>query len=125
MNHAATVGEHYERFTAIVGQLSAEQPYLLNITETFFNSLSERLQGKLLRRNYRHPTPRTNQEHLTALQALRDLAIEEEKEMDANIQMLRSAITTPRTTTSPTKTPKYTQRTARHTNLTKTEHTQR
>jgi hypothetical protein len=96
MTHAATVNEHYERFTAIVGQLKAEQPYQLNLTETFFNSLSSRLQGKIIRRNYHHPNPRNNQEHLTSLQHLRDLALEEEREMDSNIQMMRSAITTAR-----------------------------
>lgn len=90
--HAATVSEHYERFTAIVGQLNVEAPYQLNITETFFNSLSHRLQGKLLRRNYKHPSPRNNQEHLAALQHLRDIALEEEKEMESNLQMFRSVM---------------------------------
>ena len=97
---AATVIEHYQRFTAILGQLNAEQLYPLNITETFFNSLSGRLQGKILRRNYRHPHPRTNQQHIQKLQDLRDLAVEEEQEMEANLQMVKTAFTT-------NNTPKY------------------
>jgi hypothetical protein len=75
------------------GNSALTPPYQVNITEVFFNSLSHRLQGKkLIRRNYQPPTPRCNYEHLTALQSLKAQTIEEEREMETNIQMFRSAI---------------------------------
>jgi hypothetical protein len=87
---AATIAEHYARFTAIVQQLNAEEPFPVNLPTTFFNSLTAHMQDKLNRRQYRHPPPSTNQEQLMQLQKIRDLATEEERDIETQIQLIKN-----------------------------------
>lgn len=44
----AMVNKHYQRFTAMTSNSVQSSHTYLNITETFFSSLSTRLKGKLL-----------------------------------------------------------------------------
>ena len=90
---AATIAEHYARFTAIVQQLNAEQPFPVNIPTTFFNSLTAAMQDKLNRRRYRlPPTNASNQNQIQQLQDLRDMAQEEEREIETQIQLIKSTL---------------------------------
>jgi hypothetical protein len=79
---AATIMEHYARFTMIVQQLNPEEPFPINLPTTFFNSLTPHMQDKLNRRQYRHPPPSNNQDQLVQLQRLRDMAMDEEREIE-------------------------------------------
>ncbi|KAI2508401.1 hypothetical protein MHU86_6075 [Fragilaria crotonensis] len=90
---AYTIAEHYAKFTAIVQQFNAEAPFPVNLPTTFFNSLTAHMQDKLIRRQYRHPPPSSNQEQLTQLQRLRDLAAEEEKDIETQIQLIKNTLT--------------------------------
>ena len=89
---ASTIAEHYAKFTAIVQQLNAEVQFPVNLPTTFFNSLTTHMQSKLNRRQYRHPPPSTNQDQLTQLQRLRDLAAEEEKDIETQIALIKNTL---------------------------------
>jgi hypothetical protein len=89
---ASTIAEHYARFTAIVQQLNPEEPYPVNLPTTFFNSLTSHMQDKLNRRHYRHPPPSPNQDQLMQLQKLRDMATEEERDIETQIQLIKSTL---------------------------------
>jgi hypothetical protein len=89
---AATVTEHYTRFTAIVQQLNPEVPFPVNLPTTFFNSLTAHMQGKINRRQYRLPPPSTNEAQLEQLRKLRDIAAEEEKDIETQIQLIKTTL---------------------------------
>ena len=89
---AATIDEHYARFTAIVQQLNAEEPYPINLPTTFFNSLTPHMQDKLNRRRYRHPPPSSNNDQIKQLKDLRNVAKEEEKEIETQIQLIKTTL---------------------------------
>ena len=58
------------------------------------------MQDKLNRRQYRHPPPSNNQEQLSQLQKLRDLAAEEEKDLETQIQLIKNTFAAPTRTTA-------------------------
>ena len=89
---AATIAEHYARFTAIVHQLNPEEQYPINLPITFYNSLTPHMQDKLNRRQYQHPPPSNNQDQLAQLQRLRDMAMEEEREIETQIQLIKTTV---------------------------------
>ena len=89
---AATIHEHYTRFTAIVQQLNPEIPFPVNLPTTFFNSLTSHMQDKINRRHYRLPPPGTNQEQLEQLRHLQDIAGEEEKDIETQIQLIKATL---------------------------------
>ena len=89
---AATINEHYTKFTAIVQQLNPEIPFPVDLPTTFFNSLTSHMQDKLNRRQYRLPPPGTNQMQLEELRKLRDIAAEEEKDIETQIQLIKSTL---------------------------------
>ena len=89
---ALAVLEHYDKFQAIAQQLNAEIPYPVHLPTTFFNSLTTHLQDKINRRGYRLPPPGNNQAQLIEIQQLRDIAKEEEKDLEAQIGFIRSTL---------------------------------
>ena len=90
---ASTILEHYARFTAIVQQqLNPETPFPIHLPTTFFNSLTPHMQDKLNRRHYRLPGPGSNQEQLHQLLLLRDIAVEEEHEIETQIQLIKTTL---------------------------------
>ena len=98
---AATIAEHYARFTAIVQQLNPEEPFPVNLPTTFFNSLTSHMQDKLNRRSYRLPPPSSNQEQLAQLLTLRHIAAEEEKDLETQIQLIKSTLHPPTASRGP------------------------
>ena len=92
---AATITEHYVKFTAIVQQLNPTIPFPVNLPTTFFNSLTSHMQDKLNRRQYRLPPPGSNQLQLEQLRQLRDIATEEEKDIETQIQLIKSTLHPP------------------------------
>jgi hypothetical protein len=72
--------------------LNPEVSFPVNITTTFFNSLTAHMQDKINRRQYQLPPPGTNQEQLEQLQKLRDLAAEDEKEIETQIHLIKTTL---------------------------------
>jgi hypothetical protein len=101
---AALVLDHYDNFAMIVSQFNPNEPYPVNLPQTFFNSLTKHMQDKLNRRSYRHPPLHsTNEAQIQQLQELRDKAVEEERELATQIALIKTTLQPTHRPTAPAR----------------------
>jgi hypothetical protein len=86
------IAEHIQQFQQLSAELDSSAPFALNLTSTFYNSLTEEIQNQLQGDSYQLPTEMGgNKEQREALQQIMTKARDAEEKVKGQLQLIRAA----------------------------------